>query len=183
MASAGTAPREERIPAVEITWLGQRAESVPEPGHVPMLGPEASPEPELSVPDGAEKASPPTGSETIPEPDFNVHPEPVMAGVHVVVDAAPSWESNYWLQVRAELMRHLRWPAGAARSTLVMVDMTVDEAGGLVEVSMQPEPGTEAYARVAERAVRRAAPFPPPGPAPRTARLPVRFSNHKPTEK
>jgi TonB family protein len=140
------------------------------------------------VPDVTAIPPPADVSETVVMPEATAMPEPIEAageeaGAMVDVDSLRTMESNYWLHVRSEMIQHLRWPAGLPRSALVMVELTIDDEGGLVGVSTHPEAGDERYARGVERAVRRAAPFPPPGPVCRTARLPVRFSNHNPTEK
>lgn len=188
LATPGPTPTMERSIPVQITWLG----SLPEPVRLPDREPDPPPEQESLPP--VEPVVEPTElppttavSESVVMPDEIAMPAPSEAaevvGVMVDVDSLRSLESNYWLQVRSEMIQHLRWPAGSPRSALVVVELTIDDEGGLVGVSTHPEPGDEGYARGVERAVRRAAPFPPPGPVCRTARLPVRFSNHNPTEK
>ena len=177
LVTAGPSRYEVRVPAIQITWLGCLPEPGSEPARVPVL------DPEIALPEYADGTPLHAQPETLPAPDVTVCPEPVMPSARVEVVTVSVLESNYWFQVRAEMARHLRWPAGLPRSALVMVELTIDDQGGLVGVSTHPGPGDEVYARGVERAVRRAAPFPPPGPVCRTARLPVRFSNHNPTEK
>lgn len=91
-------------------------------------------------------------------------------------------ESNYWMQVRADVVRHLSWPSRERRPALVMLELSLDERGGLASVVAYTASGGADYAHCVERAAHRAAPFPPPGRAGRSARLPVRFENQKPRE-
>ena len=86
--------------------------------------------------------------------------------------------SGYWTDVRGSIIRHLKYPrlpAGTQANTNILLRITIDSTGRLVEAvaeNSKPSP----YSLAAQRAVERSAPFAPPGAdVPRIVELPVRF--------
>ena len=86
------------------------------------------------------------------------------------------------MAVRTDIVKHLRYPrvAGTASiDTNILLRVTIDDRGRLVDAVAQGGPADESpYAQAARHAVQRAAPFDPPGHAaiPLTVELPIHFA-------
>lgn len=190
-------------PAIAVTWLAavpSWAEPSPPQAAEPATPEAAPPPPALVI-----QAEPPPTRPAAASPVFHnlVPPRERLADVDPITSEMAATEpvgspslalsaraesrgpadSNYWLAVRAEITRCLRWPPGPRRSATVEVQLTLDERGALRHVEAQSPPGEERFARGVEQAVRRAAPFAAPDAWSRSARLPVRFVVENRTER
>ena len=192
-----------RLPAEPMDWTSlpevTLVEAAPEPPPPePPVEPEPEPEPEVVItpepepskelteplPEPEVEESPVEVSEAPkPEPEVRVAQEPVSAPPEVA-EVAPSRQRDAWEEVRAGIMRELRYPARAREGRIegvVVVVLSLDEAGAVKTAEIrEPSPGA-VLSEAAIRAVMRAGPFPEAGEAirrgetPATAEMAIRF--------
>ena len=167
-------------------------EPEPEPEPEVVVPPEPEPEPEEEpvkewqepLPEPVVEESPVVVPEAPkPEPEVRVAQEPVSAPPEVA-EVAPSRQRDAWEDVRAGIMRELRYPARAREGRIegvVVVVLSLDEAGAVKTAEIrEPSPGV-VLSEAAIRAVMRAGPFPEAGEAirrgetPATAEMAIRF--------
>ena len=126
-----------------------------------------------------------------PAPDPIPEPEPVEAAViedapppvlEPIVVAEPEEPDLgvYWQQVRTEVAQRIRYPRGSAlrgQSQTVRLRLEVGADGSLIDVETVAGDAPASIARAALSAVRRAAPFDPPGVSGGSvvAELPITF--------
>lgn len=186
--------------AIEVTWLAA-VPSWAEPAETPDVEPvrqETPPPPPALVvlaepPPAVPEATPSVALSPVPPLATVAEVRPTVPEVAATPPAPPALaaraesngqaDTNYWLEVRAEITRCLRWPPGPRQPATVDVQLTLDEHGGLHHVEATAPTGEERFARGVEQAVRRAAPFAAPGAWSRSARLPVRFVVENRTER
>lgn len=168
-------------------------EPVPEPEPEVVIPPEPEPEPEEEpvkewaepLPEPEVEESPVVVPEALPpKREVQVAQEPVPPPPPVVAEVAPSRQHDAWVEVRAGIMRELRYPARARQGRIegvVVVVLSLDEAGGVIAAEIrEPSPGV-VLSEAVMRAVRRAGPFPEAGKAirrgemPATAEISIRF--------
>ena len=192
-----------RLPAEPMDWTSlpevTLVEAAPEPPPPePPVEPEPEPEPEVVItpepepskelteplPEPVVEESPVAVSEAPkPEPEVRVAQEPVSAPPEVA-EVAPSRQRDAWEEVRAGIMRELRYPARAREGRIegvVVVVLSLDEAGAVTSAEIREPSSGVALSEAVMRAVRRAGPFPEAGEAirrgemPATAEISIRF--------
>ena len=170
-----------RRPAEPMDWTSlpevMLVEAAPEP---PPPEPPVEPVPEPEV-----EESPVVVPEAIPpEPEVRVAQAPVPPPPPVVAEVAPSRQHDAWGEVRAGIMRELRYPARARQGRIegvVVVVLSLDEAGAVTSAEIREPSSGVALSEAVMRAVRRAGPFPEAGEAirrgemPATAEISIRF--------
>jgi hypothetical protein len=150
--------------------------------------PPSRPLPENPAPAAAPVLATASSPIAIPVAPGAVHAKPsapvevaaVVAAPVVARDAMPAYELGYWRDVRSSIARHIaypRLPAGALVNTNVLLLITIDDRGRLVDVAADKTSSGTPFALAATRAVHRAAPFDRPAAGtPLTVELPVRFA-------
>lgn len=142
-----------------------------EPDRAPQQ--EQAREPEPPQPTAVERTV------ALPTPEAEILSEPA-----VQVGTDEEWpQSAYWDAVRQSIAENLTYPPSARRQRAegrVLLSLVIDRNGQLLEATpTSPHPKAE-FSRSVLQAVRRAAPFPPPGAAGLdgdqvSATLPIRF--------
>jgi TonB family protein len=171
----------------EVTMVVEPPPPPPELAKVEVSPP--PPPPPLPEPKGEPEEPPPSVlAESIPPPPLeDLAPpalEPVAEPQAAVAVPAVAAEPEVWTEVRAGIMKSLRYPAQARRNGIegvVYVTIRLDEAGHIASVKINPPAPAAPLCAAVLAAVRRAGPFPAVGEAihqgqsPETAEIVIRF--------
>ncbi len=114
--------------------------------------------------------------ESKPEREVRVEQEPIPPSVSTVAEITPSRVHDVWADVRADIMKELRYPARARQSRVegvVVVVLSLDVTGAIVSAKICPPSPGPSLCDAVMQAMRRAGPFPGAGKAIRAGKMPA----------